>query len=361
MINEGRLLDTFLGLVRIDSPSGEEAAIAQELSARLRGLGLAVELDGMNNVVARLPGRGNPLLLAAHMDTVRPGVGVKPVVRDGVVCSDGTTVLGGDDKSGVAIILEAVECLVEGKLPHPPLEVVLTVQEEVGLLGAKGLDQSRLRAKTGISFDCGGAPGTVVVDTPTHDSVSAVVHGKAAHSGTRPEDGVNAILVAAEALVSMPLGRIDEETTANFGTIRGGTATNIVPDLVELRGEARSRQLAKLEAQTAAMVGALKDAAEHHGASVEVDVKREYDGYTLTDADPIVAALMDACRAVGVEPRLLPTGGGSDANIFNAAGIQVANLSPGMSKVHTTEECVAVSDMVTCAEIALNCIQGLTS
>jgi len=361
VINETRLLDTFLDLVRIDSPSGEEAAIAQELAARLRDLGLGVELDKMNNVLAVLTGQGNPLLLAAHMDTVIPGKGIKPVVRDGVVYSDGTTVLGGDDKSGVAVILEVLQTIVEGELPHPPLEVVLTVQEEVGLLGAKGLDKSRLRARMGISFDCGGAPGTLVVDTPTQNSVSAVIHGKAAHSGTRPEDGINAIAVAAEALVDMPLGRIDEETTANFGTIKGGTATNIVPDLVELRGEARSRQLAKLEVQTAAMVEALRAAAQRYGATVDVDVVRQYEGYTLAETDPIISVLVAACRAVGVEPDLVPTGGGSDANIFGAAGIQVANLSPGMSKVHTTEECIAVSDMVRCAEIALSCIQSLAS
>jgi len=366
MIKETRLLDTFLALVRIDSPSGEEIVIAQELAVHLRQLGLKVELDAMNNIVARLcperlepeglSGQETPLLLAAHMDTVMPGRGVKPVVKEGVVYSDGTTILGADDKSGVAVILEVLQTLVKNQLPHPPLEVVITVQEETGLLGAKNLDKSRLQAKRGISLDCGGPPGTIVVSAPSHNFISAVVHGKAAHAGTHPEKGINAIVIAAQALLDMPLGRIDEETTANIGLIRGGTARNIVPDQVELLGEARSRQPAKLESQTARMVETFQAAARSCGATVDVEVTRAYDGYTLTEADAMVSQLATACRAVGVEPTLVPSGGGSDANIFNAHGMQVVNLSTGIYKEHSTEEHIAVADMVTCAEIVMKCI-----
>jgi tripeptide aminopeptidase len=360
MINETRLLETFLDLVRIDSPSGEEAAIAQELEKRLSDLGLTVELDAMNNVVAKLPGQGAPLMLAAHMDTVMPGLGVKPIVKDGIVYSDGTTILGADDKSGIAVILELLQTIVERELPHPPLEVVITVREETGLEGAKGLDKDRLQAKMGISLDCGHSPGTIVVSAPSHNFVSAVIHGKAAHAGSEPEQGINAIAVAAQALVDMPLGRIDAETTANIGLIKGGTARNVVPDHVELTGEARSRQLAKLEAQTARMVNVLEDAAQRHGATVDVDVTRAYDGYTLTEAAPVVSRLMSACRAVGVEPALVPSGGGSDVNIYNVHGMQVVNLSTGVYQPHSTEEHVAVADMVTCAEIVLKFIGNLS-
>lgn len=361
MINEARLLQTFLDLVRIDSPSGEEAAIAAELEQRFRELGLTAERDEMNNVVAKLPGRGDPLMLAAHMDTVMPGRGVKPVVKDGVVYSDGTTILGADDKSGIAVILELLQTVLERQLPHPPLEVVVTVQEETGLIGAQALDLGRLQAKMGVSFDAGVVPGTIVVAAPTHNIITAVVHGKAAHSGTRPEKGINAVLVAAQALVQMPLGRIDEETTANIGQIQGGRARNIVPDRVELRGEARSHQLEKLEQQTAKMVSALEDAASRHGATVDVEVSRAYQGYTLTEADAVVGRLIDACRAVGVEPHLVPSGGGSDANVYNAHGIQVANLSTGMAEGHSTEEHIAVADMVACAEIVLGLMETLAA
>ena len=361
MINETRLLDTFLALVRIDSPSGEEAAIAQELEARLHKLGLTVELDAMHNLVARLPGQGTPFLLAAHMDTVMPGRGIKPVVEDGVVRSDGTTILGADDKAGLSVILEVLQSLVEDQPPHPPLEVVVTVQEERGLLGAKALDISRLQAKMGVSLDSGGPAGAIVVSAPSADLISAVMHGKAAHAGANPELGINAIVAAADAIHNMRLGRLDEETTANIGIIQGGTARNIVPDRVTLAGEARSRQLAKLEAQTASMVEALQAAARQHKTTVDVEVKRSYTGYAFTEKTAIVSHLMAACRAAGVEPRLVPTGGGSDANIFNTHGLQVVNTSMGAAGEHTTEECVALSDMATCANIVMHCVRSLIS
>jgi tripeptide aminopeptidase len=359
MINETRLLETFLALVRIDSPSGEEEAMAQELEARLRQLGLTVELDPLQNLVARLPGQGGPCLLAAHMDTVMPGRGIKPAVRDGVVYSDGTTILGADDKAGVAAILEVLHTLSEQNLAHPAIEVVITVQEESGLLGAKGLDASRLQSKMGISLDCGGPAGAIVIAAPTQDSMFAVVHGKAAHAGAHPEQGINAIVVAAEAIHAMRLGRIDEETTANIGIIHGGTARNIVPDRVELTGEARSLQVAKLEAQTAGMVEALRSAARQHETTVDIEVTRAYDGYALTESDVIVSKLMAACLACGVEPSLVPSGGGSDANIFNAHGLQVVNTSMGAYDEHTTDEHVALADMATCARIVTHYLRSL--
>jgi tripeptide aminopeptidase len=353
MINETRLLDTFLELVSIDSPSGEEETVSRHLEQVLGDLGLEVERDAMHNVVGRLPGQGETVLLAAHMDTVTPGSGVKPLVRDGVVYSDGTTVLGADDKSGVAVILEVLHTLLEQELPHHPLEVVLTVQEETGLVGARGLEKSRLSAKVGISFDAGHEPGTIVVAAPSHNLLTAVVQGKAAHAGTQPEKGINALLVAATALTEMPLGRIDQETTANFGQIQGGRARNIVPDRVEMLGEARSHDRDKLAAQTGRMVTALREAAKRHGATVDVEVSRAYDGYRFSEDDRVVRLLMQACRARGVEPSLVPSGGGSDANVYNDHGIEVANLSTGMYGEHSTDEHIAVADMVACAEIAL--------
>jgi tripeptide aminopeptidase len=360
MIDERRLLETFLHLVRIDSPSGQEEVVAGELAARLRQLGLTVERDAMHNIVATLPGHGDPLLLAAHMDTVMPGHGIKPLVKDGVVFSDGSTILGGDDKSGVAVILEVLQTIIERELPHPPLEVVITVQEEVGLVGARALDMSRLQARMGVSFDTGSSPGTIVIAAPSHNHIAAVVQGKAAHAGTKPEQGINAILVAAEALVDMPLGRIDGETTANIGRIEGGRARNIIPDRVELLGEARSHQLHKLEAQTARMIEALEAAAARHGATVQVQVTRVYDGYRLSEADGIVDRLIHASRSMGFEPNPVPSGGGSDANIFIAQGIQVANLSTGMAGEHSTGEHIAVADMVACAQIVLRLFADLT-
>ena len=359
MVNAQRLLDSFVELVRIDSPSGEEADIASHLADRLKGLGLTVELDALHNLVARWPGQGQPVILAAHMDTVMPGRGIQPVVKDGIVRSDGSTILGADDKAGIAVILETLAVLAETGQPHPPIEVVITVQEETGLNGARALDRTRLQSRLGISLDAGGPPGAIVVSAPTHDLVTAVVHGQAAHAGANPEAGINAIKVAAEAIHNMPLGRIDAETTANIGLIQGGRARNIVPDRVELTGEARSRNVAKLDAQGAAMRRALEDAARAFDTTVEVNINRSYLGYELGPDAAMVHALSQACRAEGVEPELVPTGGGSDANIFNGDGRQVVNLSMGASGEHTTHEQVAVDDMVMCARIVLSCLRSL--
>jgi tripeptide aminopeptidase len=268
LINQSRLVQTFLELVAIDSPSGQEEAIGANLMQRFAALGGEAARDKHGNVIARWPGNGDDwLMLSAHMDTVGKDTGIRPAIRDGIIYSDGTTILGGDDKSGIAAILEVLVSLAEDKLNHPPLEVVISVGEEVGLQGAKWLDKSQLRARRGYVLDSGGAIGSIVVSAPSQDSLRVVVHGKKAHAGSEPENGINAIRVASEAIAAMPLGRIDFETTANIGVIEGGTATNIVPDEVKVRGEARSRDGAKLAAQTAVMVRAFEEAAARHGTS----------------------------------------------------------------------------------------------
>ena len=257
MVGTERLLDTFLDLVRIPSPSGQEEAVAEAIAARLGALGIAVERDAVGNLIARVDGVGEPLLLTAHMDTVVPCEGVVPVVRgEGdarIVASAGDTILGADDKAGVAILLELLAVLAENELAHRPLELLFTVGEEKGLRGAKALDVGRFRATMGLGLDVAGVPGIMVVHAPYQDHWRAVVHGRAAHAGGNPEAGVSAIQVAAEGIAGMPLGRIDDETTANIGVIQGGRATNIIPDRVELDGEARSRDVTKLEKQIEAM------------------------------------------------------------------------------------------------------------
>ncbi len=353
MINQDRLVSTFLELVQIDSPSGQEEEIVQHLMAKLKSLDVPVVRDKTGNIIGCLAGEGPPILLSAHVDTVGPGRGVKPVITNGIITSDGATILGGDDKSGVAVILEVLRVLAEQGLAHPPLELALTVSEEIGLIGAKGLDLTSLRSKQGIVLDSGGPIGAIVVAAPSQYKLRAVVHGKAAHAGAEPEKGINAIVVAAEAIAAMPLGRIDEETTANVGRIQGGTATNIIPDRVEMEGEARSHDEGKLEAQVQAMTEALKQAAARHGATVEIDVERSYSTFKLSEEDAIVRRAVAAAKTLGLAPALVPSGGGSDANVFNAGGITTINISSGMDKVHTTEERLAVDDLVKSAEFLL--------
>ena len=358
MINESRLIQTFLDLVAIDSPTGHEAAISQDLARRLAALGGAVERDEHGNLIGRWPGQGDWLMLSAHMDTAGADTGIKPQIRDGVIYSDGTTILGSDDKSGVAAILETIQSLQEDGISHPPLEVVISVSEEVGLAGAKLLDKGKLLARRGYVLDAGGPIGTIVTSAPSQDALRITVFGKKAHAGSEPEKGINAIRVAAEAIAALPLGRIDAETTANIGVIEGGTATNIVPDEVHIRGEARSRNNEKLAAQVAAMAAAFQDAAERNSTRVEFKINRSYNAYKLTEETPVVAHAIAAARRLGFTPVLKASGGGADANIYAEHGITCAVISTGMAYVHTPHEHIAIADMVDAtrwlAEIATN-------
>jgi tripeptide aminopeptidase len=349
LINESRLVQTFLTLVAIDSPSGQEESIGSDLMMRLAALGGDVVRDEHGNVIARWCAERNSgdwLMLSAHMDTVGKDTGIRPQIRDGIIYSDGTTILGSDDKSGVAAILEVLRSLREDNLAHPPLEVVISIGEEMGLLGAKLLDKGKLRARRGYVLDAGGPIGTVVISAPSQDSLRIVIHGKKAHAGSEPENGINAIRVASEAIAAMPLGRIDFETTANIGVIEGGIATNIVPDEVVIRGEARSRDNAKLAAQTSAMVHAFDEAAARHGAHAEVTVTRAYNTYRLTANTPVVAHATAAAEHLGFTPLLRDGGGGADANIYAEHGIVCTVISTGMENVHTPLEHIAVSDML---------------
>jgi tripeptide aminopeptidase len=351
MIHESRLLETFIDLVWIDNPSGEEAAIAAHVRGLLATLGLTVEEDSIHNLLARVPGEGEPLLLNAHMDSVAPCRGVRPVVADGVVRSGGDTVLGADDLAGVAAILEGVRATLSSGAPHRAAEILFTVQEEVGLRGAAAFDTTRLRAREGFTLDSGGDFGGITLGAPAQDSLHAVVIGRAAHAGVAPEQGINAIVVAGRALAAMPLGRIDHETTANIGIIRGGEATNIVPPQVELWGEARSHDQEKLVEQVRAVVAALENAARDHGASVRVEVTHKYDAYRLAESTPIVQRAVAVLRAMGAEPRFEISGGGSDVNVFARRGLSVANLSVGYRAIHSTEEHIAVADLSRAAEL----------
>jgi tripeptide aminopeptidase len=291
------------------------------------------------------------------MDTVEPGTGVKPVVEDDVIRSDGTTVLGGDDKSGVAIVCETVRAARDAKLRHPPIDVVFTICEEVGLLGAKHLDVARLRARRGLVFDS-DAVGCAFTRAPGANHLEIVVRGKAAHAGMAPERGTSAIQVAAEAIAAMRLGRLDAETTANLGIISGGRAVNIVPDEVRIRGEARSHDPERLAAQTEHMRRCFADAAARHpGATAEITVHRQYEPMAVPDDAPIMRLVVAAAKRVGrtVEPAGM--GGGCDANVLNRRGFEVVNLGTGMHDIHTTGEWLRVSDMVAAAEVTLAAVE----
>lgn len=368
MINQARILSEFFELVRVKCSTRAEREVADIVKVKLTALDLAVFEDDVagkiggnaGNVIGFLPGNtpGAPtLMLSAHLDCVEPCGGVEPQLVDGVITSRGATVLGGDDKSGVAAILEALRVVREQRLAHGPIQVVFTVAEEGGLNGSKHIDRSLLKADFGYILDSSGQPGKIIICAPGQNSIKVVVRGKTAHAGLAPEQGVNAIVVAGKALAELKQGRIDPETTANVGKISGGMATNIVPDYVEIACEARSRNEQKLDAQTKSMVETFEQVVKAQGGQAEITVSKAYGPYVLDEAMPVVALAKQAAEAVGLPVSLEGTGGGSDANFFNTYGIPSAVLGTGMSKVHTTDEFITEADLYNTARLVLSLIQ----
>ena len=372
MINQERIKNLLLELVQIDSVSREERDVARRIKAYCEELGAEVYIDGAGeqvggntgNVIARFPGTlptAEPIMMSAHMDTVVPGKGVKPIVEGDIIRTDGSTVLGGDDKSGCSVIIETIRCLQEQNIPHAPIDAVFSICEEVGLLGAKHLDMSKVRARYGIVFDSDD-PGFLFTRGPSADHFEIRIHGLESHAGVAPEQGISAIRVAAEAIMNMKLFRIDEETTANIGVIRGGEATNIITNLVTLKGEARSLDDAKLDAQTAHIIKCCEDAAAKYEvtvegvttkASVESKVTREYHAMDVSDDSRVVRLVKEAAARMGLKVETMASGGGCDANIFNRRGIECANLGTGMRAIHTVKEWLDVKDMYASAEMTL--------
>lgn len=368
MINKERLLNTFLDYVRIDSESRHEKNMAQRLVADLKAIGCEVYVDDTmdktgsdtGNLYAMLPGNtgGESILFSAHMDTVTPGIGVVPVVEDGVIRSQSDTVLGGDDKSGVAAVVEALRTVVEQGLPHPDIQVAFTVCEEIGLLGSQNLDYDKLTAKKAVVLDSSGDAGKIITSAPGQYKLTATVVGRRAHAGVAPEEGISAIQVLSHAIAGMNLLRIDEQTTANIGSIHAEYATNIVPERAELKAECRSRSDDRLERQAEHMLACLQQACDKFGAVLESKLTKSYAAYHCEDNDPFVQQVVAACRSIGLTPALAATGGGSDANNFNQHGIKALVLGTGMDKVHTTQEQITVKNLEDTAALvlALSCM-----
>jgi tripeptide aminopeptidase len=364
--NEERVTRTFLELVRIDSPTFQEQEICRRLAADLTALGLPVEndgtgRDGVGNLIARVDGGpGLPIALSAHFDTVQPGEGIEPVIESGIVRSAGDTILGSDDKAGVAAILEALQVIREAGLPHPPLEIVLTWGEERAHLGAAAVDVGKLRSKVCFVPDAEGEIGTIIAAAPSYESVTAVFHGVAAHAGMKPEEGRSAILAAARAIARMPLGRLDAETTCNVGLIGGGSVRNAVPALATVDAEARSLDDAKLDRVLSDLREHWEAAAAEVGCTVEITTKREYRAYRLADDDFRMTLAREGAALAGVPFKAISTGGGSDANTFSELGLPSACLSAAMRNPHTRDEHVATADLKRLAEYLLGIIAAAT-
>ncbi len=354
----------FARLCEIPSPSGDEGAMADAVLLELARLGAEISQDdaasglpnaGCNNIVARFAPttEGVPIMFCAHLDTV-PVLAPIEVVQEGEwLTNRHEAILGGDDKAAVAVMLHALDRVVHEGIPHAGIELVFTPCEEVGLKGAAYFDTSVLRAAFGFVYDHTGELGGIVTSAPTHKEIAATFRGVAAHAGIQPEQGRSAITAASRAIAAMPLGRIDDATTANIGTIRGGSATNVVAEECVITAECRSRDADALDRQLTAMLDAFAWAGTECECDVQVSVRDHFTGYSLDADAPQVVMARQALEDCGMEPRLVASGGGSDVNAFLLNGFPSVNLCNAMVEVHTPEERIRVADIERMVDVTL--------
>ena len=349
MIESERLVNTFCELVRIDSPSGEEEAVAQYLTQKLSALGLRVQRDSHGNVIASEDGE-NPLLLSAHMDTVEPGRGVKPRIEEDRVVSDGTTILGGDCKAGVAAILEALLSIKEDGTSRRPVQAVFTRGEEIGLVGANYLDYDMLTAREAVVFDGNGPVNTITSASPTYVSFDVKVKGRAAHAGVEPEKGLSAIGIASDIIARLPQGRLDEETTFNVGIISGGSVRNAVPEDVTFSGEFRSRNTETLELTRLQVLATLQAAREkYHEASIDEELEVLFRMYHIDPNGRMVQMVSQVLQGLGLSANISPSGGGTDGNVFLERGLDALVVGMATNEMHTTREYVKLAELADTA------------
>ncbi|BFH61714.1 tripeptidase T [Paenibacillus azoreducens] len=373
MIIQERLVEEFMELVQVDSETGHEEEISAVLQQKFADLGLDVVEDdskprtghGSGNLIVTLKGtpgvKAPKLFFTCHMDTVTPGKGIKPSLgEDGWITSDGTTILGSDDKAGIAVLMEAIKVIREQQIPHGQIQFVITVGEESGLLGARAMDPKYLDAEIGYAIDSNGEIGAIAVAAPTQAKMKMKIFGKSAHAGVNPEDGISAIQVASKAISRMKLGRLDHETTANIGKFAGGGPTNVVCDYVEIDAEARSIVQDKVERQMEHMREALESAVQECGAKCEFIGEIVYPAFHFDENDEVVKLAQRAIGNIGLTSRTFHSGGGSDANIFNGMGVPTVNLALGYENIHTTKERIRAVDMAKAAEMVISIIRETT-
>ena len=375
MIKQDRLTDYTMDLITIDSPSKQEKEVAMKLKYDMEQIGAQCSFDSadekvggnVGNLTVKVQGNTDapPFFFSSHMDTVSPGIGIKPHIKEGIMRSDGTTILGSDDKSGVAIIVEVIKSLKENNIPHGDIEVAFTICEEIGLLGAKYYDINNISAKHGIVLDS-STPDRLVLRCPSAEELNFTVHGIEAHAGLCPQDGISAIKVASDAISIMTFGRIDHETTSNIGIIKGGIATNIVTGKVEVVGEVRSHDEQKLKSQVYHITECFTNSAKKHKivlngkqleAKIDVRTERSYDRMDVGDDSFITKLVLKAVQNLGHKVKLHTTGGGCDANYFNKFGLSCANLGTGMYELHTVNEYLVLEEQQRCAKIMLETVK----
>jgi len=358
-VNKKRLINDFLKLIRIKSPSGQEAEIRCVIINRLKSLGLSVVSDKIGNIIGRLPGsvKSKGLLFCAHMDTVPVNKTPKPRLEKDIIYSDGETILGADDKSGIAVILEMLTVIKETRVSHPDIEIVFTVEEETGLKGVKKLDFNKLKSRYCFVLDGTADVGTIFNQAPAGNMIEMSFFGKSAHAGANPEDGINAIQVASAAVSRMKIGRISKETTVNIGQISGGSARNIVPDEVTIIGEVRSFSKTKLSKYSQKIELIARQAAEKFQAGIEVCFTPISPGYHIGKKEDIIQLIETAMKNINIDMTLTVTGAMSDTDIFNKHGIKAVLVGTGKKNVHTVDEFIPCSSLLTLVQLCLSIIK----
>lgn len=368
-----RIVQEFMELVQVDSETKNEQEISRVLKEKFNALGLEVMEDdsrertghGSGNLIvtwkAESVEQAPKLFFTCHMDTVTPGKGIKPQLgEDGWIRSDGSTILGSDDKAGIAALFEAIRVVREQNIPHGQIQFVITAGEESGLMGARAMKPEVLDSDFGYALDSNGEVGSICIAAPTQARIEMKITGKSAHAGVNPEDGISAIQVASKAISKMKLGRIDKETTANIGSFEGGGATNVVCDFVLIRAEARSIVQEKVNHQIQHMREALETTTREFGAQGEFRSEVIYPAFSFTEHDEVVQVAQRAIQGLGLATPTFHSGGGSDANVFNGLGIPTVNLAVGYQNIHTTEEKIKADDLVKVAEVVIALIQETT-
>lgn len=367
MINKDRLVETFIELVKIDGMSGNEKDIAKDLAGKLKELGLEVRTDNAGetfggnagNVIGYLEGKypeKEAILLSAHMDTIEATPDIKVLIEDDIIKTDGNTILGADDRAGIACILETLKLVKDNNLEHPPIYVVFSVAEEIGMWGAKNISPDEVNAKYGFIFDSSAKAGKVITEAPTSARMDIKINGKSAHAAVAPENGINAIKIAGNAIAKLNPGRF-EAGTFNIGTIQGGKATNIVPDCVEISAECRSFDDTILKEKAEEIKNIFDEEAKKLGGSLEFEYSEKYNCFKLEDSNKTVQIAFDAIKEAGVEPESISFTGGSDANVYSNLGIPTVNIGTGYKGAHTHNEQIAISDLYFDAKVTLNIVK----
>jgi len=368
MIKKKQIVNTFMHLVTVDSLSCQEREMCEKLKKNLRALNFRVKEDragekiagNSGNIIAELPGdnRLPSILLSAHMDRVKPGKGIKPVIKNSYIISQSDTVLGADDLAGVTGILEALKIVQKNDIPHGKTKVIFTVAEEKGLLGAKNLAPEYYQdLDYGVVFDAAGPVGNIIYQGPTKSKFNATIRGKPSHAAINPDQGIDAIKISSLAISSMNLGKIDQETTANIGVIRGGVARNVVPDFVELEGEVRSHQKYKLNKQINHMKEKMNKYVDKYNGDIDLDIEVLYESFSLNSDSELIKMLKIAAELSGLNIQYVKSCGGNDANIFNKQGLPTVSLAVGAENVHSRQEKIRITELLNLVKYTVNIIK----